>query len=87
MTTDGPPGRHGRPAPKAVRLTPPQVELLRDIATHPQMYLRRWSRWQKTGYVLVRLGLATMSGCGPDHSEIAITHAGRTEATRRGIGH
>lgn len=73
------------PRPKAVRLTPPQIELLTDLATKPQMYLRRWSRWEKTGGVLARLGLAVMSGCGPDHSEITITQAGRDEAARRGI--
>lgn len=71
--------------PKAIRLTPPQIELLTDIATKPQMYLRQWSRWEKTGRVLVRLDLAKMANCGPNHSEITITQLGRDEAARRGI--
>lgn len=71
---------------RAIRLTPPQVELLTDIATKPQMFLRRWSRWEKTGACLVRLGLAKMSSDGPSHSVIVITQAGRDEAVRRGIG-
>lgn len=70
---------------KTIRLTPPQIELLTDIATKPQMYLRRWSRWEKTGHVLVRHGLATMKGAEPSHSAITITPDGRAEAIGRGI--
>lgn len=66
-------------------LSPPQIELLTDIATKPQMYLRERSRWAKTGRVLVRLGLAEISEVGMSHLEITITEAGRVEAARRGI--
>jgi hypothetical protein len=77
-------GRKRVPVAKVIRLSPPQVELLTDIATNPQMYLKNWSRWSKTGGVLARLGLANMeSGWG--HAEITITEAGRAEARRRGI--
>lgn len=72
--------------PKTIRLTPPQIELLTDIATKPQMYFKNYSRWAKTGGVLVRHGLATMSYCGMNDQEIVITQAGRDEAARRGIG-
>jgi hypothetical protein len=66
------------------RLTPPQLELLTDIATYPQMYLRHWSRWEKTGHVLERHGLAVFTRGGePTHSEIRITDDGCAEAVRR----
>lgn len=74
-----------KPRTRHPRLTPPQLELLTDIATKPQMYYKSWSRWAKTGLVLARHGLATVSGCGPNDSEIVITGAGRNEAVRRGI--
>lgn len=67
------------------RLTPPQLELLTDIATKPRMYLRRFSRWERTGHVLVRHGLAVMTDCGYEHSTITITPAGLIEAARRGL--
>lgn len=67
------------------RLTDPMIELLSDIANNPLMFLRRWSRWAKTGQCLVDRGLATMKGCGPGHSEIVITEEGRAEADRRGL--
>jgi hypothetical protein len=74
--------------PKAVRLTPPQVELLTDIATTPQMYITRWTRWDKTAQALIDKGLAarTPGHAGGHQYGIAITDAGRAEAARRGIG-
>jgi hypothetical protein len=71
---------------KTIRLTPPQIELLTDIATRPQMYYSTYSRWAKTGAVLVRHGLADESYVGAGSTEIVITQAGRDEAARRGIG-
>lgn len=73
--------------PKSIRLTPPQIELLTDIATNPEYFIRRFSRWEKTAHVLCREGLATTWSEGPSHFGIRITDAGRTEAARRGIGH
>lgn len=73
------------PKPKAIRLTPPQIELLTDIATKPQMYIRIWSRWGKTAHVLCREGLATSSHVDQNHNELRITEKGRAEAARRGI--
>lgn len=73
---------------KALRLTPPQVELLTDIATNPQMFISQYSRWDKTTRVLIRLGLAdrTPGSAYNNQYEITITQAGRDEAVRRGIG-
>lgn len=68
-----------------IRLTPPQLELLTDIATKPQMFFKTLSRWEKTGSILVRHGLATMTPEPPSHSMIVITEAGRDEAARHGI--
>lgn len=73
---------------RAVRLTPPQVELLGDLATKPQMYVRRYSRWAKTAGALVQRQLAVLAY--PDHSTLGqdgyrITDAGRAEARRRGL--
>jgi hypothetical protein len=67
------------------RLTPPQIELLTDIATKPAMYLRSYSRWQKTGLCLVRYGFAEMRSLEGNQSEITITDNGRREAIRRGL--
>jgi hypothetical protein len=70
-----------------MRLTPPQVELLTDIATKPAMYIARYSRWSRTAEVLIRLGLAAATPgyySGPQY-EITITDAGKAEAARRGI--
>ncbi len=67
------------------RLTPPQIELLTDIATKPAMYLRSYSRWQKTGLCLVNHGLAHMRSLEGHQSEITITDNGRKEAIRRGL--
>jgi len=69
----------------SVRLTAPQVELLTDIATHPEYFLRRYSRWEKTGHVLHRHGFASLHSEGMTHVRIVITNAGREEAKRRGI--
>lgn len=67
-------------------LTGPQLELLIDIVTKPQMYVRRYSRWAKTAYVLERLGFAVVdSHGGHDEIEVKATSAARTEAQRRGI--
>lgn len=73
---------------RAVRLTPPQVELLTDIATKPQMYITRWTRWDRTAQALMDKGLAgRMRGyAGGRQYGITITEAGRAEAARRGIG-
>lgn len=68
-----------------VKLTPPQVELLIDIATHPQMYVGSFGRWGRTARALQARGLATLCGVERDYLEVVITEAGRTEAVRRGI--
>lgn len=67
------------------RLTPPQIELLTDIVTKPQMFLRRWSRWSKTGGCLAGYGYATLSSEGPSHVACRATRDGRLEAVRRGL--
>ncbi len=72
--------------PRNPRLTPSQVELLSDIATRSEVYLRSWSRWGKTGQCLARLGLATLRYDGGYYdTTITITEAGRKEAERRGL--
>lgn len=69
-----------------MHLTAPQLELLIDLVTHPQMYVKRFSRWAKTAFVLERLGLAVVdSHGGHDEIEVKGTSAARTEAQRRGI--
>lgn len=78
------------PKPKrtgtAVRLTPPQVELLTDIATNPAMWISCHSRWDRTARVLIRLGLAKVTEDGLPQYELRITEpAGKAEAVRRGI--
>lgn len=74
--------------PRAIRLTPRQVELLTDIATKPQMFITRYSRRDRTASVLVRHNLAVaMPGFAGSHQYgIEITDDGRREAFRRGIG-
>jgi hypothetical protein len=74
--------------PRTVRLTPPQVELLTDIATKPAMYITRWSKWDRTAQALIERGLAARSSGLFEGSqyEVTITAAGRQEAARRGIG-
>ncbi len=74
-------------ARKAVRLTPPMVELLTDIATRPQMYITRGSRWSRTAGALLDRGLAVIprgNYGGPQYA-LRITDDGRAEAARRGI--
>lgn len=68
-----------------LRLTRPQLELLTDITTKPEMFLRVWSRWSKTGTCLVELGLAKMSSEGHSHYRIIATETGYQEAARQGI--
>jgi hypothetical protein len=72
--------------PKAVRLTPPQVELLTDIATKPAMYITYGSRWDRTATALSKRDLAVKRFAGGPQYELRITAAGRAEAARRGIG-
>ena len=73
------------PETNAVRLTPPQAELLDDIATNPEMFINQYSRWNKTTRVLIRLGLAarTPGSSYNGQYEITITPAGRSEWNRR----
>jgi hypothetical protein len=68
-----------------MRLTPRQVELLTDIATHPHMYVGTWGRWGKTATALARRGLATTDYLEGRQSEVTITEDGKAEAIRRGI--
>lgn len=69
---------------KAIRLTPPQIELLTDIATKPAMYITRFSNWGRTAAALIDRGLAVRSQgfAGAHQYEITITQAGRDEAAR-----
>jgi hypothetical protein len=73
---------------KAVRLSPPMIELLTDITTKP-MYITLWSPWDRTAEALVSRGLAERPRgyAGGRQYEIRITEAGRAEAARRGIPH
>lgn len=68
-----------------MKLTPPQVELLTDIAAHREFGVRTYSRWGRTAGALVRLGLATTRGVEGNWTEVTITQAGRAEAARRGL--
>ncbi|MEU8371195.1 hypothetical protein [Micromonospora tulbaghiae] len=71
----------------AARLSPRMIELLTDIATKPQMFITRWSSWDRTANALVARGLAsTPRGYVRGQYELRITAEGRAEATRRGIG-
>ncbi len=69
----------------SVRLSDPQVELLTDIATHPQMYITCYSKWDRTAHALISRNLAVKSDNGYPQYELRITEAGRVEAVRRGI--
>jgi hypothetical protein len=69
----------------SVRLTDPQVELLTDIATHPQMYVRSYGRWGRTAEALHSRSLANLTWCEGNQTKVVITDAGRDEAKRRGI--
>lgn len=68
-----------------LRLSPAQVELLTDIATHPEYGVRTYSRWGRTAAVLARLGLATTRAGEGNWTTVRITPAGRDEASRRGL--
>jgi hypothetical protein len=73
--------------PRAVRLTPPMLELLTDIATKPQMYITGWSRWDRTAHALIarKLAFAPRGYAGGRQYELRITDEGRAEAVRRHI--
>lgn len=67
-------------------LTPRMIELLADIATKPQMYITRWSRWDRTAQALISRKLAAVPpGQFYAQYELRITDQGRAEAARRGI--
>lgn len=68
-----------------MRLSDPQVELLTDIATHPQMYITCYSKWDRTAKALITRGLAAASDNRYPKYELRITDAGRAEAVTRGI--
>jgi hypothetical protein len=68
-----------------IRLSPPQVELLTDIATHDEYYVRAFSRWAKTAGALVRRGLAVCQYDRSDWTTVRITAAGRQQALQRGL--
>ncbi len=72
----------------SVRLSPPMVELLTDIATNPAMYITSYTRWDRTAQALIDRELATRSKgyAGSHQYELRITDPGRAEAGRRGIG-
>lgn len=72
--------------PKAVRLTLPQVELLTDIVTNPQMYVRDYGRWHRTALALHRRGLANLHWVEGSQTKVTATDEGRAEAARQGIG-
>jgi hypothetical protein len=73
------------PKIKAVRLTPPMVELLTDLVTNPEMYVRTYGRWGRTAEALRDRGLATLHWCEGNQTMVIITKAGRVEAARREI--
>lgn len=60
------------------------VELLTDIATHPQMYITCYSKWDRTARALIARDLATSDNGYPQY-ELTITVDGQAEAVRRGI--
>lgn len=70
-----------------VQLTPPQIELLTDLATSPQMYIDRWKIWHRTAEALVARELAVVAHPSRHHNpyELRITEAGRAEASRLGL--
>lgn len=70
---------------KAIRLTPPQVELLTDITAHYEMFITRFSIWDRTAQSLVRKKLATSRWCEGGQYAVRITDDGWAEAVRRGI--
>lgn len=68
-----------------MRLSPNMIELLTDIAIHPQYYVGTWGKWGKTAHALRQRGLATVEYVEGKQSEVKITAAGRDEAIRLGI--
>lgn len=70
----------------AVRLTPPMIELLTDIATHEEYYITQWSKWDRTAQALISRKLAFVpKGCHGGRYPLRITDDGKAEAARRGI--
>jgi hypothetical protein len=72
---------------KAVKLTPTMVDLLTDVATHPQMYIDANRQWNKTAHALISRGLAYVVDERHLYNpyQIRITDAGKAEAKRRRI--
>ncbi len=68
-----------------MRLSPNQIELLTDIATHRQYYVGTYGKWGRTATALRVRGLATVEDVEGNQSEVKITEAGKVEAIRRGI--
>lgn len=69
----------------AVRLTPPMIELLTDIVTKPQMYVRTYGKWGRTAEALSNRKLASLHWCEGNRTRVVVTQAGRDEAARRGL--
>jgi hypothetical protein len=67
------------------RLTANQLELLTDVATKPEMFVRTFGRWGQTAQALKRRGLVSLHWCEANQTRVVITDDGRTEARRRGI--
>ena len=69
-----------------MKLSAPQCELLNDIATHEQMFITDYTKWDRTARSLINKELAIeqhYTGC--NQYEIKITDKGRKEATARGM--
>jgi hypothetical protein len=73
-------------SPRPGRLSPNMLELLTDLAIHPQMFITQCSPWDRTAQALIRRGLAyAPRGAHARRYELRITVEGRVEAIRRGI--
>jgi hypothetical protein len=70
---------------KAVRLTPNMIELLTDLVTNPQMYVRTFGKWGRTAEALRDRKLATLHWCEGNQTKVVVTQTGRDEAARRGL--
>lgn len=70
---------------KAIRLTPNMVELLTDLVTNPQMYVRTYGKWGRTAQALRGRGLASLHWCEGNQTMVIVTQDGREEAARRGL--
>jgi hypothetical protein len=70
-----------------VKLSPPQRELLEDLIVNPEMYITRYSKWDRTAQALVRRKLATVAGAGTGYPQymLRVTDEGRAEALAQGI--